>query len=244
MSSSVEALVEQVRQYNTVVENAARERGVELHQPLDLMKVIVPVAVVLIPSFIAYAIFGEVAFAIVFVVLMVAYGGNRIARATGFIPEKPTTTVQSLADILRPQFDELIRLPLVEHAFPGMCRVGQDDAGGGPRESGLFHPKKPVAVGELDIHGECCDRQCRLMAVRGTPIGTGGARSGYLLHVTDWADTDTVVEIVPDHWQRYFGAWYNRVFKGKSSTGEPIVEVGDPLFEEFFLCYAAAPDSM
>lgn len=159
MSSSVGTLVEQVRQYNTVVENAARERGVELHQPLDLMKVIVPAAVVLIPSFIAYAIFGEVAFAIVFVVLMVAYGGNRIARATGFISEKPTPNVQSLADILRPRFDELIRLPLVEHAFPDMCRVGQGDTGGGPHRSGLFHPKKPVAIGELDIRGECCGRQ-------------------------------------------------------------------------------------
>lgn len=233
----------------------------------QIVKLIKVVLVVMIPAALAGSLGGEAAFVVVFLIMMFAYGGIRVGRILGYVPEKEGKTAEEeLVDsVLEEAFNEEIIQAVTAPVEP-VASLDEFMKAEEPKENAVdfsdrsFVADRVVRTGcEEKLHLADSGTLFEKRGVDSVIEGRVGAKNLSIgtvkYHNTrSMFDSDTAhfvcfipggtagiseVSLVPDNSRRYVGNGINALFKRKNSSG-PLQTVGSVPFQKLFRLYCGS----
>lgn len=230
-----------------------------------IIKLVKIIAVVFVPAAVAGSFGGEGAFVVVFLIMMFAYGGVRIGRVLGYVPEKKEKTPEEerADDVLEKVFDESIVAAVTAPVEPSATLeefvVSNDNNKVEEQESG-----SESFITEKVIRSEC-NEKLRLAdsqilfakrEISSAVVGKIGEKQLYIgtvnchktrsMYRSDSAhfvfflpvsqNKTLNLALLPDNSRRYVGNSINTLFRRKTTAGE-LRTLGSENFQKLFRLY-------
>lgn len=230
-----------VEEYNKKVFEITGSKEPVKTQELDYVLLIKVISIVFIPSLVVYFIAGEVGFGITMVVMLIAYGGPRIMKIMGHVVDKINEKEVNYKKLLTPFFNDIICNAILKYASEDETTC-QFDSGIDQDliRDALIVPKKRKYIYTTEyIHIKYKNVDFKYCSIRAKGDNNDGRYwESLCLYAPLPNQTTFSFQALPDHFERYFGDSFNKIFLKKSRAGNPHVVLDNREFEEFFLCYS------